>query len=167
MITSLRIIGEAVLQKTAEENKISIDDPKTFLISQVRAQDEIDEIVRLIFSLKERRVKFDRLRATEERKKEYLWIGNVIGVAPQNRLTTNNVKYLVSETISNILRELQTKSAKSKKVQEFRDILNNIRSRFFIKDGKRFLLNPETVELNSKKQKEEEKGKKKVEEKRF
>ncbi|MGQ9723631.1 MAG: hypothetical protein ACUVXA_20210 [Candidatus Jordarchaeum sp.] len=70
MITSLRIIGEAVLQKTAEENKISIDDPKTFLISQVRAQDEIDEIVRLIFSLKERRVKFDRLRATEERKKE-------------------------------------------------------------------------------------------------
>ncbi|MGQ9723632.1 MAG: hypothetical protein ACUVXA_20215 [Candidatus Jordarchaeum sp.] len=100
-------------------------------------------------------------------KRSYLWIGNVIGVAPQNRLTTNNVKYLVSETISNILRELQTKSAKSKKVQEFRGILNNIRSRFFIKDGKRFLLNPETVELNSKKQKEEEKGKKKVEEKRF
>nr|MDO8081526.1 TIGR02556 family CRISPR-associated protein [Candidatus Freyarchaeota archaeon] len=149
MITSLKMLGEIALRKTAEENKTSVDDPITLLISQVRLKDEIDEVIRLIFSLKEGRVKIEKLKATNERKKEYLWIGNVMGVAPQNRLTTTKVEYLISKTISNIINDLQGQKAKSKKVQEFEDILKRIKGRFFIKNAKQSSLNPEFLRGNS------------------
>jgi CRISPR-associated protein Csh1 len=156
MIISLKILGEIVLQTIAEENKISPADHKTFLISQVRLSDEIDEIKRLIFSLKEDKIKIKPLKATNERKKEYLWIGNVMGVAPQNRLTTNNVDYLKGKTISNILSDLQKQKVKGKKIQEFEDILKNIQDKFFTQNGKpilnqKKLENPEELEKVKKK----------------
>ncbi|MEM2144973.1 MAG: TIGR02556 family CRISPR-associated protein, partial [Candidatus Jordarchaeaceae archaeon] len=107
------------------------------------------------------KIKIKTLKATNERKKEYLWIGNVMGVAPQNRLTTNNLKYLETKTISNILSDLQNKKVKGKKIQEFEDILQKIQDRFFIKSGKQPFLIPEKLEKVEKEgEKREKKGEK-------
>lgn len=47
--------------------------------------------------------------------KKYLWVGNPSGAnSPQDRLTTTNIEYLVSQTIPNIMNKLQNCDLRSK-----------------------------------------------------
>ncbi|MGC8717483.1 MAG: TIGR02556 family CRISPR-associated protein, partial [bacterium] len=59
-----------------------------------------------------------------KRLDEYLWIGNAKGNLPQDRLTTDGLKYLLSDSLVNLYNELRE--------CELKEILKRILNNFFI-----------------------------------
>lgn len=52
---------------------------------------------------------------SDESLKKYLWVGNPSGPnSPQDRLSTNNIEYLVSQTIPNLIKNLESCELKEK-----------------------------------------------------
>jgi len=66
----------------------------------------------------------------EDTSKKYLWVGNPPGAnSPQDRLTTNNLEYLVSQTIPNLVERLPS--------GELRDILRQAKDKIYFDLGEK------------------------------
>ena len=65
--------------------------------------------------------------------RDYLWVGNNPGNIPQDKLTTNNISYLLSESIPNLYKTLGEGN--------FKSVLKEVINKFFIKVNSAYFLN--------------------------
>ena len=76
-------------------------------------------------------IKLDEV--VKEHVRNYLWVGNNPGNIPQDRLTTNNVSYLLTESIPNLYKMLEEGN--------FKSVLEEVINKFFIKVNSNYFLN--------------------------
>lgn len=94
-------------------------------------------ILVLNFNIENEKIELDFEEINNEKLKEYLWVGNVYGNNPQDRLTTDKLIYLLSQTIPNLYERLKGKGLKNK--------LKFILEKFFL--SKDFFLDQKNVYL--------------------
>jgi len=106
MIEALKVIGDVVLQGSKDDFLDNLIEPVG-----LKGKDGEPVYIGIIdFGLGSDgdRLDFDIEKMDEETSKKYLWIGNAeTANSPQDRLTTNNVDYLLSQTIPNLIGCLQ------------------------------------------------------------
>lgn len=102
MFYAIRELGQLLIK--------AIGNDETVLVRQLvdrsryEAEGEQPMIIALHFRTTEDVVELEELcEADIARVEEFLWIGNARSASLQNRLTTNNLKYLLSQTIPNLL----------------------------------------------------------------
>lgn len=71
-------------------------------------------------------------------KRDYLWIGNVRGNSPQNRLTTDNIEYVLSGNVFNLYKDLKN--------GDFKNKLKSIIDSFYIQINSNYFLNISKIE---------------------
>jgi CRISPR-associated protein Csh1 len=102
MIEALKKIGDVVLQGSRDDFLDNLIEPVG-----VKGKDGESVYIGIIdFSLEKDRdgLDFAVEEMNEETPKKYLWLGNAeTANSPQDRLTTNNVDYLLSQTIPNLI----------------------------------------------------------------
>jgi CRISPR-associated protein Csh1 len=136
VITAIRNLGSLVLRQEASQQGAAEDAPKVFVRSVVaRVRAENTEIIKIIFSLDGKGVRHDSIRGTEERLVDYLWVGNASSNRPQNRLTTNQPRYLFSQTVPSILADLAQWPEKDAEVLDFEKMLHAILEKYFEQRG--------------------------------
>lgn len=136
MIGAIQTLGNLILQDKEKQCDVAPSNQLAFLMSLARnrisARYEGAEIIRLVFPLKGKRIRLETLKAlSDDRLQYYLWIGNAAGNKPQNRLTTNILRYLFSQTIPNITGALEIWQEKDSDVQNFENILRTVLERYF------------------------------------
>ncbi|MCD6219600.1 hypothetical protein J7K43_04350, partial [Candidatus Calescamantes bacterium] len=99
MIEGIREIGE----------KILYDAPERFLESLVldvpsEKQGRKQYIVIIEFDTAKEKINFALEEIKEETPQKYLWMENAASNNPQDRFTTNNLEYLVSQTVPNFIK---------------------------------------------------------------
>jgi len=139
MIGALKKIGDAVLQEAREGSFLD----NLIAPLNIKGKNNKPLYIGIIeFNLDDDLLSISFEPMNEETPRKFLWIGNVeTANSPQDRLTTNNVDYLFSQTIPNLGRFLPDGSLK--------DDLLKIRDGFFYDLGKqkgadkryRFILN--------------------------
>ncbi|HEC91577.1 MAG TPA: TIGR02556 family CRISPR-associated protein [Candidatus Atribacteria bacterium] len=139
MIEGIKQIGEIVLKNGNIDflKSLTLDVPK-------KINGKTQHIVFIDFDLRKKEIIFDFDEITEKTSEEYLWIGNADRNNPQDRFTTNDVKYLLTQTIPNLIDLLKDCELK-KKLEEIKNIffidLGRVKGRYrycietkFIKD---------------------------------
>lgn len=106
MIEGFWKIGEEIISK-----KSTVKDIVEHLVLDIdEVRDEQKQYIAILkFNLYESKIDFDieLKEISKETCKNYLWVGNPPGSnSPQDRLTTNNIKYLVSQTVPNLITKL-------------------------------------------------------------
>jgi len=105
MLEAIRGIGRTVRNTSdkdfvlnlVEYDSIDIEDNKGNRLN----------LLLLNFNLKDQVIEFEPRVLDYNRLEEYLWIGNAKGSLPQDRLTTNTLKYLLSDSIINLYKGLE------------------------------------------------------------
>lgn len=98
MIEGIRTIGEAVLQKN--------DHIVNALVQEMDVQNQRQYAVFINVCLDPIELSFDIKEIDVNLCNEILWVGNLRGNNPQDRLTTDTVTYLTSQTIPNLCQNL-------------------------------------------------------------
>ncbi len=143
MLEAIKELGEGILKKEGKRFIYNI-------IKDVRKSKEEEENLILIlnFKLEENVIKiFYNKEIDKDILRNYLWVGNASGNNPQDRLTTDNPEYLITNSIPNLYESLENNELKNK--------LKEIIDKFFIKiDNKFYILDLSKIE-NSKYDKDE------------
>lgn len=138
MLEAIKELGEGVLKKEGKRFIYNI-------IKDIKKKKKGEENLILIlnFKLEEDVIKiFYNKEIDEDTLKDYLWVGNASGKNPQDRLTTDNLEYLVTNSIPNLYKAIENSELKNK--------LEKIIDKFFIKiDNKFYILDLSKIE-NSK-----------------
>lgn len=131
MLSNIKEIGKMV-RTTAKSN---LD----FVSNLVEYDDELifdnkgnrKFLVIIDFDLQNVKINLYRREMDSKILEDYLWVGNVRGNSPQNRLTTDNISYLIfssgsgyGSSLINILNNLE--------LCELKDLLEEVKNRFFI-----------------------------------
>jgi len=98
MLEAIKELGEGVLKKEGKRFIYSI-------IKDIKKKKEGEENLILIlnFKLEEDVIKISYNKEIDkDTLKNYLWVGNASGNNPQDRLTTDNPKYLFTSSIPNL-----------------------------------------------------------------
>ena len=145
MIEGIKEIGEFSLTKSSSSilealvQDIPLEGNKT------------QYLVIINFDLENKKISLDKEEIRKSTPLDYLWIGNPkAGNSPQDRLTTNNLAFLCSQTIPNLIERLNE--------GEFKNILSLTKNIFFYDLGKqigsqnryRYVLNIEGFGLSAK-----------------
>ena len=145
MIEGIKEIGEFSLTKSSSSilealvQDIPLEGNKT------------QYLVIINFDLTNKKISLDKEEIRKSTPLDYLWIGNPkAGNSPQDRLTTNNLAFLCSQTIPNLIERLNE--------GEFKNILSLTKNIFFYDLGKqigsqnryRYVLNIEGFGLSAK-----------------
>ena len=97
MIEGIKEIGDIIISETPEKFLEGLA-----LSVRSEKQEGKQYIVIIEFNTAKGTISFDYEGIKEETPRKYLWIGNAISPNdPQDRFTTNNLEYLVSQTIPN------------------------------------------------------------------
>jgi len=135
MLEAIKELGEGVLKKEGKRFIYSI-------IKDIKKKKEGEENLILIlnFKLEEDVIKISYNKEIDkDTLKNYLWVGNASGNNPQDRLTTDNPKYLFTSSIPNLYRSLESNELKNK--------LKEIIDKFYIKiDDKFYILDLSKIE---------------------
>ncbi|WP_273845460.1 type I-B CRISPR-associated protein Cas8b/Csh1 [Rubrobacter calidifluminis] len=124
MIESIYQIGRALLEESGGGRRAVLES-----LAAAPPRDRKDESYVAILKLDSRRLSLDvELRELDSQKNtaaRYLWLGNAPGNDPQDRLTLDNLGYLVSQTIPNLLGEgrIDPKSDLYSKLKNLREKL--------------------------------------------
>lgn len=102
MINGIRSIGQVLLQSNSTFLEQLVD-TKLVDTKYVRSEEE-KYIVVLDIDSATITLSINLLEADEERVKHILWVGNASSNDDQDRLTTDNIGYLASQTIPNLLK---------------------------------------------------------------
>ena len=123
MIEGIKEIGEFSLTKSSSSilealvQDIPLEGNKT------------QYLVIINFDLENKKISLDKEEIRNSTSLDYLWIGNPkAGNSPQDRLTTNNLAFLCSQTIPNLIKRLDE--------GELKNILSLIKNLFFYDLGK-------------------------------
>ncbi len=144
MLEAVKKIGELSLKEGKENFIFSLIEKDIDFESEKNKK----YILLLNFNSKDEKINLDFEEIDYKKLQKYLWIGNAKSNNPQDRLTTNNVSYILYQTIPNLYRNLKEGDLKTK--------LEHILEKFFLKLGKKgfYLLNLEKIEGSSIKVKE-------------
>ncbi len=99
MIESVYQIGEAV-RKEGEGTRAFLE---SLAVEVPQPRKGKPHIAIFNFDLRSGQVRLDLREASQETPQRYLWIGNASGMNDQDRVTTKDLKYLVSQVIPNLL----------------------------------------------------------------
>jgi len=145
MIEGIKEIGEFSLAKSSS-NVLEA------LVQEIAlGKNKTQYLVIINFDLTNKKISLDKEEIRKSTPLDYLWIGNPkAGNSPQDRLTTNNLAFLCSQTIPNLIKRLNE--------GEFKNILSLIKNIFFYDLGKqigsqnryRYVLNIEEFGLSAK-----------------
>ncbi|MEW6380168.1 MAG: type I-B CRISPR-associated protein Cas8b/Csh1 [bacterium] len=120
MIGALKEIGEAVLRESKDSFLDNLIEP----VAPKGTSDKPSYLGIMEFNLMDTVLNVSFEEMDEETPRKYLWVGNVeTANSPQDRLTTSNVDYLLSQTIPNLIAALPDGELKTN--------LLKIRERFF------------------------------------
>lgn len=109
MIEAIKTLGESILMTTGCES---------FLSSMVDAANRAKNIVVLDFdTTKVAQPKVETWGIDSEKLDRIKWLGNVKGNKPQDRITTDNLQYLI-QSIPNLARQLPAKSTLKSNLQQ-------------------------------------------------
>ncbi|HOV21331.1 MAG TPA: TIGR02556 family CRISPR-associated protein [bacterium] len=145
MIEAIKEIGEKILSNTS---------PDKFLENLVEVPKKINGeeqyIVIIDFNTDEETVTFDFEEMKDDTPKKYLWIGNALSNNPQDRFTTNNLEYLISQTIPNVIEAISD--------GELKKLLEKVKNKFYYdlgdhsKQNKKYqyILDIEKIRISSK-----------------
>ncbi|MEF3244797.1 MAG: TIGR02556 family CRISPR-associated protein [Caldisericaceae bacterium] len=136
MLEAVKKIGELSLKERKESFAFSLIEEGIDFGSEENKK----YILTLNFDLQEEKIHLDFEEIDYKKLQKYLWIGNAKSNNPQDRLTTNNVSYLLYQTIPNLYHNL--------KEGDLKDKLQSILEKFFLKLGQKsvYLLNLEKIE---------------------
>lgn len=154
MIYALRELGNLIIKNALGKDPSALlpyfVDKAPYEEERVGERDK-PLILALHFKTDEDCVELEELcEADAERAEEYLWIGNAPRNSPQNRLTTQTLPYLISQTIPNLLDKRKGLPPNSR----LYSLLSSIRERFFCKarefgvqgkEGEKWIINIEKV----------------------
>jgi len=122
-------LGEQIIRAVGNDKKTLL----SYLVDKAAYEREkgkekdVPRIFALHFKTKEDCVELEDLGEVGPKEAvEYLWIGNASRNSPQNRLTTDNLQYLLSQTIPNLLKGLP-------RDRELSSRLSSVKEQFFIK----------------------------------
>lgn len=118
--------------------------PKSLVIGVRKARVKNPLLMKLIFSLDEKKIKGDFIELDDNRLREYYWVGNAEGNIPQNRLTTNRLDYLINlenkkRATYNIIQNIKDfwlDGGIPKAVVSLQSKLERIEEEFFVDSGK-------------------------------
>jgi len=134
MLDAIKKIGELSLKESKE----------AFAFSLIKENEDFGSegkdkkyILTLNFNIENEKIELDSEEVSYEKLKKYLWVGNAYGNNLQDRLTTDNVGYLLSQTIPNLYEILKEGDLKNK--------LKFILEKFFL--SKDFFLDQKNVYL--------------------
>ncbi|KXG75845.1 hypothetical protein AN618_17550 [Fervidicola ferrireducens] len=113
MIEAIKILGESMMKTAGSEPFLSslidqVDADRYIVIFDFKTDDDIE-------------IKIDTWGVDAEKLDKVKWVGNVKGNNPQDRLTTDNLQYLVSQSIPNLAANLPEGSDLKIKLQDFID----------------------------------------------
>ena len=153
MLTNIKEIGKMV-RTTSEEDFVSnlVEYDEDLMIDE---KENRKFLVIMDFDLESKKLNLYRKEVDRQVLEEYLWVGNAKGNNPQDRLTTNNVSYLIGSagagsgsSVINLLNNLKDGTLKNllKEVKdEFFISLPLERARYCLDLGK--IGNGETIEI--------------------
>lgn len=124
MIEALNNLGKLVLAGGKQ-------DFVEALVQSIDADDEKAHIILIDFDTESRRISVGakKIEKVGDRTAlQYLWIGNEPGNPPQWYVTTDNIEYLLSQTIPNLIAKLPKDSGLAR-------LLTNCRDKFFVDLG--------------------------------
>lgn len=96
MIEAIKEIGEKILSYVPAEFLESLVQPLP-----AQNQNKKQYILIIEFDSSKETINFELEEIKEETSRKYLWIGNASANNPQDRFTTTNLEYLVSQTLPN------------------------------------------------------------------
>ena len=96
MIEGIKEIGDIIISQGPEKflESLALNVPS-------KKQKKEQYIVIIEFDTAKGTINFEREEIKEDTPRKYLWVGNAKSNNPQDRFTTNNLKYLISQTIPN------------------------------------------------------------------
>lgn len=149
MIEGIKEIGDIIISEAPERflEYLTLNVPP-------EKQDRKQYIVIIEFDTARDTISFDYEEIKEETPRKYLWVGNAKANNPQDRFTTNNLNYLISQTIPNF--RLLTPGGK------LGDIFEKLKNKFYydvgIRDNQgekyRYVWNVEKLKVSSRKMEE-------------
>jgi CRISPR-associated protein Csh1 len=100
MLEAIRSLGEGVIKR----------DEKPFiynLIKEIELEDNEKPLILIFnFNLNNSSIELSTKELSPKILSDYLWVGNASGNNPQDRLTTDNIKNIISKTIYNLYKNL-------------------------------------------------------------
>jgi len=98
MIEGIKEIGDIIISQGPEKflESLALNVPS-------KKQKKEQYIVIIEFDTAKGTINFEREEIKEDTPRKYLWVGNAKSNNPQDRFTTNNLKYLISQTIPNFI----------------------------------------------------------------
>ncbi|MGB9750575.1 MAG: TIGR02556 family CRISPR-associated protein [Caldisericia bacterium] len=101
MLEAIRNLGEGVINK---EKKPLI---YNLVYEDIQLENFEEPLILILnFNLDKNVIELDRKEIDSKILNDYLWVGNALGNNPQDRLTTNNIEYFMSQTIYNLYKNL-------------------------------------------------------------
>lgn len=141
MLEAIKNLGEIVEKYSKEKFAFAMvsDKVKGGGLSAKDVSGDYGYLLIINFDTTENRVEIKSIIEIDERvKREFLWLGNVRGNAPQNRLTTDNLEYIFSGNLFNLYKDL--------KEGVFKNKLKSIIDNFYIKINSSYFLNISKIE---------------------
>ncbi|MEN3012046.1 MAG: TIGR02556 family CRISPR-associated protein [Dictyoglomus thermophilum] len=129
MLTNIKEIGKMV-RTTSEEDFVSnlVEYDEDLMVDE---KENRKFLVIMDFDLESEKINLYRREVDRQVLEEYLWVGNAKGNNPQDRLTTNNVSYLIcsagagnGSSIVNLLNNLKGGTLKN--------LLEEVKNKFFM-----------------------------------
>jgi CRISPR-associated protein Csh1 len=144
MVESIYQIGKSVISSGASGEVALLGS----LAKPVRLDENTTQYIGVLqFETNDSKISFD-IEAREfdrETASKYLWVDNARGNSPQDRLTSDKLNYLISQSMPNLKNFLR-----QEKSTGLKNLLETIQEKFFIKLVNQYLLNPEIIFANAK-----------------
>lgn len=135
MLDAIRNLGEVVEKHSGERFAFTMISDKILMTRSENRGNYKERGYLLVFNFntKENKIEIDLPKEIEKNDlKEYLWIGNVRGSAPQNRLTTDNIEYFLLGNLYNLYKDLKDEGFKSKIKSIVDNFYINFNSKYFL-----------------------------------
>ena len=108
MLEAIRNLGEGVINR---EKKPFIYN----LIKEIELENYEEPLILIFnFNLNINSIEINTKEVSPQTLSDYLWVGNAYGNNPQDRLTTDNIKYILSQTVNNLFKNLYSCDLKEK-----------------------------------------------------
>ncbi|NSW76425.1 MAG: TIGR02556 family CRISPR-associated protein [Candidatus Atribacteria bacterium] len=117
MLEGIRQIGKTYRESMAKGFVLS-------LVNEAPQGEEKKHLLGMDFRLKEGWIELSFPEIDERVVRDYLWVGNCKGNIPQDRLTTDRIWYLLSDSLPNLAKKLEDGG--------FKDVLAGLLKAFFV-----------------------------------
>ncbi|MCX8059388.1 MAG: TIGR02556 family CRISPR-associated protein, partial [Spirochaetes bacterium] len=123
MIEAIRNLGENVSKYSRER----------FIYSMINEKINEGYLLTINFNLNQNKITIEYPKEVNDSIiKEYLWVGNNRGNLPQDRLTTNNIEYILSGSLVNLYKNLEDCELKAKLKKLIDNFYLKINSEYFL-----------------------------------